>query len=83
MKISKSILFFTTLFFINLNAQDIPPEVLERMPAEMKEKMMAEKEDKSKDYETIQEFLDDGEYETNDGFMTCLLYTSPSPRDRG
>ena len=44
MKISKSILFFTTLFFINLNAQDIPPEVLERMPAEMKEKMMAEKE---------------------------------------
>ena len=70
MKISKSILFFTTLFFINLNAQDIPPEVLERMPAEMKEKIMAEKEEKSKDYETIQEFLDDGEYETNDGFMT-------------
>ena len=48
MKISKAILFFTTLFLTNLNAQDIPPEVLERMPAEMKEKMMAEKEDKSK-----------------------------------
>ena len=49
MKISKSILFFLTLFFINLNAQDIPPEVLERMPAEMKEKILAEKEEKSKD----------------------------------
>ena len=81
MKISKSILFFTTLFFINLNAQDIPPEVLERMPAEMKDKM-PEKEEKSEGYESIQEFLDDGEYETLDGFMTCLLYTSPSPRDK-
>ena len=29
MKISKSILFFTTLFFINLNAQDIPPSLRE------------------------------------------------------
>ena len=70
MKISKAILFFATLLITNLNAQDLPPELLERMPAEI-EKIMAEKEEKSKDYdyETIQEFLDEGEYETNDGFM--------------
>ena len=81
-------LIFLTITTINAypEMQDVPQtitEVLEKMPEQMKGM-----EEENSDYETIQEFLDDGDYETSEGFLKlykntedCLLYTSPSPRD--
>ena len=61
-------LLLTTMFISAYpDMQNIPPEVLERMPPEMKEKMGLDEE--SENYETIQEFLEDGEYETSEGFL--------------
>ena len=62
-------LIFLTITTLNAypEMQDIPPEVLEKMPEEMRKKMGLEEE--SSDYETIQEFLDDGDYETSEGFL--------------
>ena len=53
--------------------QNIPPEVLEKMPEEMRKKMGMEEE--SKNYETIQDFLDDGDYETSEGFLKLYKNT--------
>ena len=65
------IIFLSSLVNAYPDMQDIPPEVLEKMPPEMREK--AEKsmgiEKDSTEYETIQEFLDDGEFETSEGFL--------------
>ena len=61
------IILLSSLINAYPDMQNIPPEVLERMPPEMKEKMGLDEE--SADYETIQEFLEDGEYETSEGFL--------------
>ena len=68
-------LIFLTITTINAypEMQDIPPEVLEKMPEEMRKKMGLEEEDK--DYETIQDFLDDGDYETSEGFLKLYKNT--------
>ena len=68
-------LIFLTITTLNAypEMQDIPPEVLEKMPEEMRKKMGLEEE--SSDYETIQEFLDDGDYETSEGFLKLYKNT--------
>ena len=68
-------LIFLTITTINAypEMQDIPPEVLEKMPEEMRKKMGMEEE--NSDYETIQEFLDDGDYETIEGFLKLYKNT--------
>ena len=52
-------LIFLTITTLNAypEMQDIPPEVLEKMPEELRKKLGLEEE--SSDYETIQEFLYD------------------------
>ena len=68
-------LIFLTITSLNAypEMQDIPPEVLEKMPEQMREKMGMEEE--STDYETIQDFLDDGDYETSEGFLKLYKNT--------
>ena len=71
MKITNLILtiFISSLIFFKLSAQELPSEVADSVSAEVHEKPIADESEKSEGYQTIQEFLDDGDYETLDGFM--------------
>ena len=71
MKITNLLLttFLSSLIFFKLSAQELPSEAADSVSAEVKEKPIADKSEKSEGYQTIQEFLDDGDYETLDGFM--------------